>query len=371
MAMRIKEYDSIPRIALVRYSWNVDSKIREQSNEVMVLEKRKLTFISGFEIALEDDAYAHLSGFLSDGDIVTINKRGFLRKLFDAEEHNATILITGECNSNCVMCPSSEYERKRNSGLPDEWLMKYINLLPKDVPHIVVTGGEPTLIPHRFFMVMESVANHLPRAETLLLTNGRSLASQHMLRSLLNYCPPYLTVGIPIHGHDATLHDAITQADGSFRQTCMGIDNLLDNRIAVEVRVVVSKLNAKNLDSITDLIIQRFPQVNSVKLMGLEVLGSCAKNFEKTYISNEESWVYIESAVMRLLSRGIPVQLYNFPLCAIKKGFWTICKKSITPSKVRFTDGCMDCVMKSQCGGFFVSTLNRTRPRVHPICVDE
>ena len=364
MVVGIKNYNSIDRLATVRYGGCSNA---EQIHEVMYLDDGRLSFTSdGSSFDLGSDYKKFIDAF-HDGDIVTINRSGTVHQLFDFEEHNATVFITGKCNSNCIMCPCSDYERMTNNGMSDQWVRNYIDMLPPDVPHVVVTGGEPTLKTNQFFMVMDLLASKLPQAETLLLTNGRSFASKVLLHRLLDRCPPYLMMGIPIHGPNADIHDAITQTPNSFRQTCAGIDNLLANNVAIELRIVVSKLNHEYISDIADLIICRFPQVNMVNIMGLETMGNCAKNFKQVYIDYHAAWRDIQPAVVKLMENGIFTQIYNFPLCAVDQGYWPICKKSITPYKVRFADSCKECEARILCGGFFFSTLAVARPKAVPV----
>lgn len=282
------------------------------------------------------------------------------------EEREATIFITGQCNANCIMCPCSDYERKNKTGISDEEMNRYIDGLPKDTEYIVITGGEPTLKTEQFFSVMERLAEQFPSVEMLLLTNGRSFAAKSMVSRLLVHCPPFLTIAIPLHGPNSFLHDAITRTKESFRQSMAGIKNLLAYHVAVEIRVVVSKLNYFAVNELADLIIREIPTVLVVNFVGLEVMGNCALNFEKVYIDYETSFQCCKSAAKKLISAGIDVGFYNYPLCAVEKGFWPLCKKSITPYKVKFSPECDQCEAKSFCGGFFSSTYAVAKPIVKP-----
>ena len=364
MTIMIKNYSSIPRIATV-YRQKGLSKF--EGHEIALINDDMLSFMSdglSFDLGGKKDKTCDS---LSDGDIITVSNRGVICKLYDNAEHDATVYMTGKCNSNCIMCPCSDFERKTDDGIPDEWLEEFIAMLPEDIYHIVVTGGEPTLRTTRFFSVMSHLAMRFPNTEVLLLTNGRSFASIELFHRLLANCPPFLTVAIPLHGDNATLHDAITRTPGSFHQTCRGILNVLANRVAVELRVVVSKLNVEHLADIARFIVNRFPGVLTVNFIGLETMGNCAKNFKQVYISCSESWMYVKKAVRILMKNGIMAQLYNYPLCSVEKGYWYICRQSISPYKVRYAPECVNCIMKGQCSGFFYSTLNLAKPTVTPI----
>jgi His-Xaa-Ser system radical SAM maturase HxsC len=367
MNLFLSNYYAESRIAKIVKDDCIEQHKADIANERewLVIGKSKAFFmIDGYQIAREN--YARLSQ-LDDGDIIFVDDHGILYRLFSAREHDATIYITGHCNSNCLMCPSSDAERKNSSGLSDEWLANYIDMLPVDVSHLVVTGGEPTLRIEAFFYVMRRVADKFPKVETLLLTNGRSFAARKLMTMLLEHCPPYLCVAIPLHGHAAWLHDKITRVEGSFRQTCEGISHLLAQKISVEIRIVVTKLNYKHLEAIARLIIDRYSLVFVVNFIGLETRGNCARNFEQVYIAHREAFQYLKPAVRLLLNAGIDAAIYNFPLCAVEQGYWEICRKSITPEKIRFAEECACCAAKSYCGGFFHTTFSMVKPRVEPV----
>ncbi len=301
------------------------------------------------------------------GDIITISDNGLLYKLFSPQEDDATVYMTGHCNSNCIMCPTSDGERKKSEGMPIEWLLEFIDMLPEDLSHIAVTGGEPTLRLDDFLCVMSVMAKKFIGTETLLLTNGRSFSSMKLVNKLVSTCPSYMTVAIPIHGHNNVLHDSITRAEGSFEQTVRGIENLLQVGVAVELRVVVSKLNNHHITDIAELISKKFSKVRVVNFVGLETRGNCAANIEQVYVDYGEAFLAMKEAIWLLMKNGINVGIYNFPLCMVNRGYWALCKKSITTEKVRFANECEKCQVKSICGGFFNTTLSMVKPIVKPI----
>ena len=367
MALRLKKYDKIPRMLSVR----TEARNIEARFEYAIVMHHSLHIHPNGGCYELSDSNINLCEYLHDGDIITINEYGLIDKRYDNIDRDATVFITGQCNSNCIMCPDSDAERQRNTGYSDEWLYRYVDMLPDNICHLVVTGGEPTLRTKQFFEVMHMLAARFNEIECLLLSNGRSLASKKIVDALLEYCPQYLTVAIPIHGHIDSLHDAITRADGSFRQTCIGIKHLLVRKVAVEIRVVVSKLNYQHLSDIARFIVAEFPTATIVNFIGLETLGNCAKNLSTVFIDYVDSFPYIKEAQIILMEAGIDTSIYNYPLCTVERGFWTLCQRSITPSKVRYAAECEACEAKKYCSGFFGSTLSVTKPKVHPIILGD
>ena len=304
---------------------------------------------------------------LSEGDIVTINSRGVINRVFSIFDSDATIFMTGNCNSNCLMCPSSDYERHLDYGDRGPLIDDYIRMLPTNLRYYVVTGGEPTMKPQLFLTVMRQLATYFPYAEGLLLTNGRSFSISSFLDSMMEHCPPYLTVGIPIHASNPGLHDEITRAHGSFLQTVQGIRNLLDRGISVELRIVVTKMNCNNITSLCNMIVESFSNVLKVNFINLEVRGNCYTNRDMVYIDSGDSFIHSKEGISILVKAGINVGLYNYPLCMVEPGFRFLCKKSISPEKVRYAPLCENCTGRNYCGGLFVSTLKTMNPIVSPI----
>ena len=365
MSWFIKDYNFGPRIAVVKHYCDYNNM---SSPETMILsEDNAVVFSSDGKSMFVDENNRRLFSDLLTGDIVTIDDRGVVSRLYDAGSQEATVFMTGQCNSNCIMCPESDSERRMNRGLGKDWLSKYIEMLPEALCNIVITGGEPTLNPDLFFSSLRRLKERFENAEFLLLSNGRSFAAKRMVGELLCDCPEFFRVAIPIHGDTDSLHDSISRTTGSFRQTSKGIVNLLDNNVPVELRVVVSKLNYKSLGRIAAMITTEYKRAAIVNFIGLETLGNCAKYLQQVYIDYADSFPYIKIAAEMLIAAGIDVSLYNFPLCTVEPGYWPLCRNSITPSKVRFGEDCDRCDARQFCGGVFGSTLNVAKPKLTPI----
>ncbi len=308
---------------------------------------------------------------LHDGDIISINEHGLCSRIYDNTEKDVTIFLGGNCNSNCVMCPSSDYERQMDYSGIGQTTGELIEMLPEDIHHYAVTGGEPTLQFELFLRTMARLAQRFPKAEAQLLTNGRSFSSGKFLDQFLAVYPPRFLVGVPLHGSEASIHDAVTRAEGSYDQTIRGIRNLCARNVSVEIRIVVSKMNQDDLLKIAEFLTMRFPELTQVTFISLEVRGNCVKNRELVYIDPESSFQHSRSAINHLLRNGIRVELYNFPLCCVDRGYWMICRRSISSYKVRYEKECGTCDVHDKCGGIFESTIKTAKPLVHPVHLGE
>lgn len=310
----------------------------------------------GFQVPL-DEVLRKACSKLRDFDVVEVFSDGTVRRCYQDGASDHVFLITERCNSNCIMCPSPESIRRKGAAPCMERLLEIAGHIPTDVRHFTITGGEPFLAGRQMFPFLEFLKKRFPKTEMLLLTNGRIFSIPDYCRMLKQSAPEQMVYGIPLHAADSALHDRITQTSGSFRQTMAGISGLLKEELHVELRIVVSRLNCHHLVEIAKLIAEQFPNVHHVCIMAMELTGNAYVNRQEVWIPYRASAPYVKEASDLLIRNGIDVQLYNFPLCTIDSGCWTLCRKSISEPKVRYSPECKACRVRDACGGVFAGTI--------------
>lgn len=290
-------------------------------------------------------------------DVFEIYEDGTVFRCYDDRSSENLLFITGRCNSNCIMCPSPENNRRNGNTASIDDLIMIASHIPSDASHITVTGGEPFLVGKDLFRLLAYCKEKFIGTEFQILTNGRVFALEDYCKDLAESIPFNTSIGIPLHGSCAEIHDAITQTNNSFAQTITGLKRLIGIGIKVEIRIVVSRLNVKNLSEIADLIVWKLSRVHHVSIMAMEMTGSAYINREKVWIPYGESFLYVKPAIEKLIQNGIDVRLYNYPLCVVDKDYQMICSKSISSWKVRYAEECEACKLKESCGGVFAGTL--------------
>lgn len=300
-------------------------------------------------------------------DVYEIWENGRLSEYYDDSSLDNYFFVTGKCNSNCIMCPSPDISRQKQGGASVDKLIEIAKHIPTDAPHLTITGGEPFMIGPDIFRFLEFLRDKFERTDFLFLTNGRIFAVDSYVQRFVEKAPKNIIVAIPIHGSTAEIHDMITQANGSFEQTMAGIKKLLKVGIHVELRIVVSRLNEKDMNNIAKMISNEFSGVDYVSIIAMEMTGSARANQDKVWISYINAALVAEDATLVLIEHGIDVKLYNFPLCTVNKGFWTLCEKSISPDKVRYAENCEECKMKNACSGVFAGTMPMEKGKLRAI----
>ena len=358
MSIKINNYKSGYKVVSLALDESTKEDLQKEHVQLLFInDGRVVMYPENIELAMEEKSSRYLEN-QNNYDVYEIWPDGRMFLRYDNASIDNHFFVTGKCNSNCIMCPSSDYSRRNGETTKVDHLIEVAEHIPSDTRHLTVTGGEPFLSGEDIFRFVLFLREKFIETEFLFLTNGRVFALEKYTK-LLEETVPYNSIfAIPIHGSTSALHDYITQAPGSFIQTMLGIKRLLRKGIKVEIRIVISKLNSKDIDNIANLIINEIPQISYVSVIALEMTGSAYKNREKVWITYKESFEAASSAIKRLVKHGINVKLYNFPLCTVSPSYWTMCEKSISPHKVRYVECCVECKYKASCGGVFAGTIN-------------
>lgn len=308
---------------------------------------------------------------LKDYDVVEIINNKSIRVLYRDDSEDNAIVVTNQCNSNCIMCPDPDIIRNTKENPDIKKILEQIECIPNDTSHITITGGEPGLLKEKLLEVLDKCKKCLSNTEFLLLTNGRVFSDVHFANKIAEVVPSNIRVAIPIYADNEKLHDEITRAKESFNQAVNGIKNLINRNIDVEIRIVVLKKNYEQLEQIAKFIVREFPHTKIVNIMALEMMGNAYKNKDLVWVDFKDIKKYLYNACLTIIRSGIITNLYNFPLCNIDEKLYSLSRKSITDYKVRYKDGCDTCLIKENCGGFFNSTINIKDISIKPIKKEE
>lgn len=339
------------------------------ADSALILTDENRDIPSGYGLYLIDDENSITTPFpkltrkmpvgCDEGSFVLLKKNGIsedLSLLATSDIPDRTLFITGQCNSNCLMCPYTEKFRIRAKHESLSRLLRYVALMNPFADYLCITGGEPTLLGEDFLTLMMAVREHFQSAMIHILTNGRTFVYRDFLQEYQRVRPYTTLLGIPVHASNAHLHDFITQAPGSFDETMKALDALYAGGEHIELRIVTSELNRENLLDLARLIAQRFPNVQHVCFMGLEMMGNAMIHRRNVWCDFQALWPYVRDAADCLIHSGVQVQLYNYPLCIVDHYLHPLYRKSITPSKIEYMEECASCRKKEICGGFFRTT---------------
>lgn len=335
--------------------------------ELLYVKDDAIRFFPGDVVLSTDVAKISALSLCKNYDVFEFQPNDILSQLYDNSSTDNSFFITPKCNSNCIMCPSPDVSRKQPNCADSNKLIEIAKHIPSSARHLTITGGEPFMIGPQIFDFIEFLQRKFYCTDCLILTNGRVFAVERYAELLQQSMPRNTIVAIPVHGSTPEKHDQITRAEGSFVQSVLGIKRLLKLGIRIELRIVVTKLNADDVINIASLIIDEMPKIEHVCVMAAEMTGNARQNIEQVWLPYKEAFKRIKPAIRLLIRNGITVRLYNFPLCAVGKEYITLCNKSISPEKVRFDECCKACILRSACGGIFAGTYLLERNELQPI----
>lgn len=357
MSIRFKEYEKGYRIAAIAFDEKTKEKLLLENLNILYVEEEKIILLPDQLLLSSDMETVQEIKQYNNYDVFEIWENGLLNRRYNDQSDENYFFITGACNSNCVMCPSPDITRKNVPTTNMADLIELARHIPMDTPHLTITGGEPFLVGESIFPFIQYLKEKFKGTEFLFLTNGRIFAVEKYLNQFVETIPCNSVVAIPIHGSCEEIHDSITRAKGSFKQTKYGIKQLLKNNIRVELRLVVSKLNLNDFDKIADLIITHFKGIEYVSVIAMEMTGNARVNKDLVWVPYKESFDKISDSLRKMIANGIDVKLYNFPICTVNKSYWPLCEKSISTNKVRYAEVCDKCKYKTSCGGVFAGTF--------------
>ncbi|KAG1529699.1 hypothetical protein G6F50_017820 [Rhizopus delemar] len=86
--------------------------------------------------------------------------------------------------------------------------------------------------------------------------------------------------------------------------------------------------------------------------MGIEPIGFAKAHQADLWADPIDYAHTLTEAVETLAEAGIPVSLYNLPLCALDRSLWPYAVQSISPWTNDYLPACDACAVRSRCGGF-------------------
>ncbi len=158
------------------------------------------------------------------------------------------LALTYACQNNCAHC-YNEAGRKQMASLETrDWRRVLRRLAEIGVPHIIFTGGEPTLA--RDLPELVRCAEDLGQV-TGINTNGRRLAEPRLAPRLKAAGLDH--VQITLASHLPEVHDATVRAP-AFEETVAGIRNCLQAGLHTITNTTLTRDNADHAREIVDFV---------------------------------------------------------------------------------------------------------------------
>ncbi len=297
------------------------------------------------------------------GDVVSICEDGRVNVLWQCGQDDNLLFVTDFCNSKCIMCPQTQTSNPGHYYDQANLILKLVKDTPK---FLCISGGEPTFIKEKYIDIVTLINKKFPNVALQVLTNGKNFSDFDFTKKCVISSPIDSLYGIPLYSGNSSLHDKIVRTKGSFEKTVKGIINLYKLKQNIEIRVVITKQNYKDLINISHFIYWNMPFVFHITFMGMETHGSAYENLEDVWVEPIEYVEYLERAVSFLNDRMLNVSVYNLPHCLLPESLRKFAKDSISAWKKMFLEPCRNCSMINVCSGVF-ATSYRNPQGIHRI----
>jgi radical SAM protein with 4Fe4S-binding SPASM domain len=146
------------------------------------------------------------------------------------------LALTYRCQNRCLHCYNETREVKEMGS--ESWLRVIDRLWEIGIPHLVFTGGEPTLVP---FLPSLMARSEEHGQITGMISNGRRLAEEGYLHNLVEAGLDH--VQVTILSHRASLHDELTGLEGSWNETIEGIKVALEEDVYLSTNTTLLREN--------------------------------------------------------------------------------------------------------------------------------
>jgi len=296
------------------------------------------------------------------------------------------LAITYRCNNDCPHCYNAR-ERNFPALSTDNWKRILDRLWELGIPHVVFTGGEPTL--RNDLVELVAYASSIGQI-TGLNTNGRRLTDRSFLNRLVEAGLDH--VQITLESHDPQIHDQMVHARGAWQQTVAGIANTLDTPLYVMTNTTLLRHNAPFLGETLDFLASI-----GVPTVGLNALIHAGRGqFVESGLPENQLPALLELARQRTQAAGqrliwytptqychfdpmqlelgvkgctaalynmciepdgsvLPCQSYYYPLGNLLHDPWKSIWEHPLAVQLRerrnLPDKCSDCALLSECGG--------------------
>ena len=155
------------------------------------------------------------------------------------------LAITYRCNNNCSHCYNARPRNYPEMSV-EQWKKVIDKVWDLRIPHVVFTGGEPTLYNGLVELVAYAEGKGLI---TGLNTNGRKLADKDFVDALVNAGLDH--VQITLESHDAGIHNTMVAAKDAWGETVTGLKNVLASKLYVMTNTT---LLTHNMDTIRETL---------------------------------------------------------------------------------------------------------------------
>jgi MoaA/NifB/PqqE/SkfB family radical SAM enzyme len=223
----------------------------------------------------------------------------------------ADVKVGFACNNRCMFCAQG-HKREGCPQVPFDELIERMRRGRETSNELVLTGGEPSL--HADLIALVRAARQIGYEQVQLQTNGRRLAYAPFVDALVEAGVTEFSPAL--HGPTAEVHDALTRAPGSFRQTVAGIRVVRKRGMPIVTNSVVVRANVPYLPQLIDLLGKL--GVGQAQLAFVHPVGTAYELFDEVVPRLSDVVSPIRASRGIALRHGMRLVTEAIPLCFLR-----------------------------------------------------
>lgn len=295
------------------------------------------------------------------------------------------VLHKSKCSNNCVFCSTQEFgDIEKN--IKDEFdnLNKIISEGHK-IRYLEISGNDPGEYPDLPNLV-KKIKNISKTDKISLITHGRTLKNRKFAEELVK--AGIIEFIIPIYGHNAKIHEGVTCAEGSFKDTVMGLKNLMDLNQRISVQSLITKANINYLKEMF-YIISKIKNLYNARI-GVPCYNTDYHKYSSAIVDFDDLKVKLSSALRYAMKINLPIYTMDIPKCLLEFQYnlmtqndlpfgsyehWrnnkiAVVKDNVVIPKYRQvikSEKCRDCIHDKTCPGFYKTYYDKGYFEFNPV----
>jgi len=228
-------------------------------------------------------------------------------------------LMWMRCNCNCLFCSLGDKIQiaRMNKG----YCAKSTKQIMEDIDYTAsinartfsFSGGEPTIRPDLPPLIKYAKDKGIEKIQ--VQSNGRMFYYE-------KYCKLLIDSGanefaISFHSPKEEIEDRLMGVKGSYRQSLLGIKNLIKLNQEVKVSIVITKLNYKDLPELTKMLLDL--GVSEIRYDFVTIEGYAKNNPEMIVPKMSDVVPYLKKCLNMYDPKKVWMAVFNIPYCLLKE----------------------------------------------------